>query len=157
VPPDAQYCPNCGQNLRQPTPTPRSPSASYSFPDPDASSARTLTLVAIVFQLIFFLIGIFAALFVFSATAGVPFGFSLAFVFGAIFVFAFALSVIWIALDYLFVYRNLQRESDVPKARMPALVLGVIQLIFGGLIPGVLLIVAYIKIGESMRRRGQQY
>ncbi len=40
----------------------------------------------------------------------------------------------------------------VNEAETPSLVLGIIQLIFGGLIPGILLIVAYVKIKASLHR-----
>jgi len=71
---------------------------------------------------------------------------------GLIFGVGFAISIVWIALDYFLVYVNLQTQANVPRARTPALVLGIIQLLTGGLIPGILLLIAYVKIGDSMRR-----
>jgi hypothetical protein len=64
-------------------------------------------------------------------------------------------SVIWIVLDYLLIYRNLGSLTDIPNAKTPALVLGIVQIFLGGLIPGVLLIIAYLKIGESINNRRQ--
>jgi hypothetical protein len=74
-------------------------------------------------------------------------------IFFTVFAIGFVISIIWIALDYFLVYRNLGSAITIPNARTPALVLGIIQLIFGGLIPGILLIVAYLKIGDSVRDR----
>lgn len=72
-----------------------------------------------------------------------------------VFSISFLVSILWIALDYYLVYRNLGSTSTIASAKTPSIVLGVVQLIFGGVIPGILLIVAYIKIGDSMQRRGQ--
>jgi hypothetical protein len=85
---------------------------------------------------------------------GVP-GFTFGIV-GLIFAIGFLISIIWMALDYFLIYRNLATQNTVASARTPALVLGILQLIFGGLIPGILLIAAYVKVGDSMRRRGQR-
>ena len=75
--------------------------------------------------------------------------------FAFVFSLSFLVSIVWIALDYFLVYRNLGSTSTIASAKTPSIVLGVVQLIFGGVIPGILLIVAYIKIGDSMQRRGQ--
>jgi archaellum component FlaG (FlaF/FlaG flagellin family) len=176
----AAFCPNCGYSLR-PAPKASAP-ISFGGIDDDASTARTLTLVAIILQAIFFAIGILGVLFFvisipISSTSGShtvilngtlttitqPTYFtssapSIAFgIFGLVLVFVFAISILWIALDYFLVYRNLESPVTIPSARSPALVLGILQLIFAGVIPGILLIVAYVKIGDSMRRRGQTY
>ena len=146
---DAFFCPSCGRNLKQSA----SPLPASSGLDSDASTAKTLTLVAILLQLVFFVVGIFVASFVLLVAAGV-FGLS---IFAFIFVIGFLVSVIWIALDYFLIYKNLESPVTVPRARTPAIVLGIVQLIVGGLIPGILLIIAYVKIGDSMRKTGQQY
>ncbi|MDG6996336.1 MAG: zinc-ribbon domain-containing protein [Nitrososphaerota archaeon] len=157
---DNQFCPACGRNLKQAQPTsqPITGQAYYGGVDPDASAARMLTLIAIILGAIFFIVGLFVSMFVLFGTSffmGAPLmvvGF-----FPMMFGFGFLISILWIALDYFLVYRNLFSSNDIPNARTPALVLGVMQLIFGGVIPGILLIIAYVKIGDSMRRRGQAY
>ncbi len=134
--------------------------------DSDASTAKTLTLVAIIFQIIFFVIGIFeviASLALLSFSTGVttstgttvtsqavPLG-GLAIV-SLVFSFALLIGIIWIVLDYILIYKKLATER-VQEAEIPALVLGIIQLIFGGLIPGILLIIAYVKIKDSLNRK----
>jgi heme/copper-type cytochrome/quinol oxidase subunit 2 len=133
--------------------------------DSDASTAKTLTLVAIILQVVFFVIGIFeviafAALFSFRSSVttstgttvtsqGVPLS-GLAII-SIVFSFALLIGILWIALDYFLIYKKL-KEERVREAETPSLVLGIIQLIFGGLIPGILIIVAYVKIRDSVRR-----
>ncbi len=126
--------------------------------DSDASTAKTLVLVAIIFQAIFFVIGIFEviALAAFLTVTTVPptsstlslgaFG-----IITVVFSAALAIGILWIVLDYFLIYKRL-KEERVREAETPALVLGIIQLIFGGLIPGILLIIAYVKIRDSLHR-----
>ena len=76
-------------------------------------------------------------------------------IFAGIFAIIFAISIVWIFLDYFLVYRNLKSPLDLPKAQSPALILGIIQLLFGGFIPGILLLVAYLKIGDAMKAKEQ--
>ena len=132
--------------------------------DSDASTAKTLTLVAIILQAVFFVIGIFevigVAAFLAVTTTSVgnvtsvrstPVG-VLGFI-SLIFAAALAIGVLWILLDYLLVYKKLSKER-VKEAETPSLILGIIQLIFGGFIPGILLIIAYVKIKDSLNRHG---
>ena len=128
--------------------------------DSDASTAKTLTLVAIILQVVFFVIGLFVVLgFVIAMTTytapGVvtttgPSPFLFTGIFGAIFL----VGLLWILLDYFLIYKKLVEEK-VEEAESPALILGIIQLLFGGFITGILLIVAYVKIKDSVRNRQQ--
>ena len=140
--------------------------------DSDASSAKSLVFAAIIIQLVFFLIGIlgvfgFAALFGLAtnvtATGSTPgttistvpsLGFGLFFM---LFSGFFLIGLVWILLDYFLVYKRLE-SGNVREAETPVLVLGILQLLFGGIISGILLIIAYTKIGDSIRRnpRNQQ-
>jgi hypothetical protein len=122
------------------------------FPDPDASTARSLTLAAIILQALLFLLFVFVFGFFFM----IPFGGGLP-VFGfmaGIFTIGLFTGILWVILDYFLVYANLSNEVRFPRARTPALVLGIIQLLTGGVVSGVLLIIAYVKIGDSLRARG---
>ena len=126
--------------------------------DSDASTAKTLALVAIILQAVFFVIGIFeiiglATLLTITTvpptSTTLPLG---AFgIIAIVFAAALAIGILWIALDYFLIYKKL-KEERVREAETPSLVLGIIQLIFGGLIPGILLIVAYVKISDSLHR-----
>ena len=139
--------------------------------DSDAQSAKTLTLVALLLQAVFFAIGILTVLgfaFFAATSPGVtttgpggqtttlttaPSGFLA--LFGIVFGGIFLVGLIWILLDYFLIYKRLS-EGNVRGAETPSLVLGIIQLIFGGVITGILLIIAYVKIGDSIRRNQQQ-
>lgn len=133
--------------------------------DSDASTAKTLTLVAIVLQLVSFVLVVLAAVFfavVFSigritttygnvtkVVSSTPY-FPIAF-FSAILAVFFLIGLFWILLDYFLIYNKLAKEQ-VKEAETPSLVLGVVQLIFGGVITGILLIVAYVKIRDSLEK-----
>jgi len=138
--------------------------------DSDARTAKTLTLVALLLQTVFFVIGILVvtaliaiSLSSFVQTTGpggqtttlstAPSGF-FAF-FGIVLGFIFLIGFLWILLDYFLIYRRLAK-GDVKGAETPSLVLGIIQLIFGGVITGILLIIAYVKINDSLERNHQQ-
>ena len=66
----------------------------------------------------------------------------------------FLIGLVWILLDYFLVYKRLE-SGNVREAETPALVLGILHLLFGGIISGILLIIAYTKIGDSLRRNQQ--
>ena len=128
--------------------------------DSDASTAKTLTLVVIILQAVFFVIGIFEviALIAFlvvvptvTPTNAIP-SLDVSGIIAIVFSAALAIGILWIALDYFLVYKRL-KEEKVREAKTPTLVLGIIQLILGGLIPGILLIVAYVKIKDSLNRQ----
>ena len=128
--------------------------------DSDASTAKTLALVAIILQAVFFVIGIFEviALIAFlvvvptvTPTNAIP-SLDVSGIIAIVFSAALAIGILWIALDYFLVYKRL-KEEKVREAKTPTLVLGIIQLILGGLIPGILLIVAYVKIKDSLNRQ----
>ena len=128
--------------------------------DSDASTAKTLALVAIILQAVFFVIGIFEviALIAFlvvvptvTPTNAIP-SLDVSGIIAIVFSAVLAIGILWIALDYFLVYKRL-KEEKVREAKTPTLVLGIIQLILGGLIPGILLIVAYVKIKDSLNRQ----
>ncbi|EQB65154.1 MAG: hypothetical protein AMDU3_IPLC00003G0006 [Thermoplasmatales archaeon I-plasma] len=126
--------------------------------DSDASTAKTLVLVAIILQAVFFVIGVFEviALAAFLTVTTVPptstrLSLGALGIISIVFSAALAIGILWIALDYFLIYKKL-KEERVREAETPSLVLGIIQLIFGGLIPGILIIVAYVKIRDSVRR-----
>lgn len=121
--------------------------------DSDADLAKTMTILAMAIQALFFLLGVFMASFLLPIQAVGPGGFMMfpMVFFSFLFGFGFLIGILWILMDYLLVYRPLA-ESRVQSAESSSIVLGILQLIFGGLIPGILLIVAWIKIRDSLRR-----
>ena len=172
------FCPSCGTSLRNSASSlvrPNSPRFTTDRPDAEANTAKTLTLVAMIVQVLFIgLIGLGAA--TLGALSGVvnsiattttvsgttvtysnPFR-SPSFVMGfvaTILGIGIVVSVIWVVLDYLLIYKNLRAVSTIESAKTPALILGILQIFFGGVIPGILLIFAYLKIGESINNKRQ--
>lgn len=57
---------------------------------------------------------------------------------------------LWFWLTYLAVY--LKMKDGLPeKAEKPSLLLGILQLLFGGLLSGVLLLISWVKIRDYLR------
>lgn len=90
----------------------------------DLETATTLALVAIIFDII-------------------------GFVFALLTIFLVILPFIFMILNYVFVYARL-KDNHADMAQTPALVLGIIELLFGGVIPGILLIICYVKINDGI-------
>lgn len=120
-----------------------------------AESAKTLTLVAIIIEAVFSLLltvyflvilGLTAAV---SSGPGFP-GLGLAFLFIIGLIFGL-IGLLWVLLDYFLVYKRIL-EENIASARDTSLILGIIQLILGGVVPGILLIVAYTQLSNSMSR-----
>ena len=135
--------------------------------DSDASTAKTLTLVVIILQSVFFAIGAFGTLIIalfFAASRTITYNGTvtstvvntggLAIV-GLIVSIFFAIAIVWILLDYFLIYKKLA-DGKVREAETPSLVLGLIQLILGGVITGILLILAYVKIRDSLEKNPPQ-
>ncbi len=129
--------------------------------DPDAQTARTLTLVAIIIQLIFFvLVGIFLFLIDMVLTSsfftvpvnGTPAGFNPAGIYIVVIGIISLIGLFWILLDYFLIYKPLG-EGNVRSTESPAIILGILQLLIGGFIPGILIIIAWIKIRDSLRNK----
>ncbi len=127
--------------------------------DSDASTAKTLVFVALILEVVVFIIGLLgvllflAAAAAFSASSGTgnPMSINVGFSFFGLFIFIFfPIAIIWVLLDYFLIYKHLS-QGEVAAAESPALILGVIQLVLGGIITGLLLIIAWVKIRDSMR------
>lgn len=106
-----------------------------TYPDPaqaDIESAKTLCLVAIVFY------GVFGAIFTFIGIV-LPF-----------LLFFGIVPLLFLVLAYTTVYKPLIEGRPV-DAQTPALVLGIISLFIGGVISGILLLVAYAKASSAAR------
>jgi len=111
---------------------------------------QLIVFVAGLVGIFFFLVTAFA---VTSPMNGVPApAFAGIGIFGVILASLFIVGIIWLLLDYFLIYVNL-KEEHVERAETPALVLGILQLILGGIITGILIIVAYVKIKDSLNRR----
>ncbi|MDH2905973.1 MAG: hypothetical protein PXX82_06445 [Methanomassiliicoccales archaeon] len=126
--------------------------------DRDANSAKTFTFFAIMLQLLFFLIDLVVvapSLSLFTMPAGTtakpPPGLgSFSILFASFFFFGF----VWVLLDYLLIYKNLEDER-IKEAKTPALILGILQIPLGGIIVGILLLAAYTRIKYSIAGSSQ--
>lgn len=87
-------------------------------------TAATLALVAIILDVLGFLFGLF-----FLPLVILPF--------------------IFMVLNYVLIYSRI-KEGHAEMALTPALVLGILELIFGGVVPGILLIICYVKINDGI-------
>lgn len=132
----------------------------------DLETARMLTLVAMIFQAIFLLIGLFVFLFfvvggflMASAVAASIQGTTLTqpqsqpmvalAILPLLIITGFGLlPLIFLLLTYFLVYKRLT-EGQVEVTLTPALILGILSLLLGGVISGILLIVAYVKIKDA--------
>ena len=136
----------------QPSYTPMGAMPPVVQPPPSAGTAKTLVIIALIFQLIgaviilpFLLI---LPLFAFAGGFGIILGVALG--------VGLLIGLFFLYAGYAWVYVRI-RNGQYAGARTPALILGIIGLIFGGFITGILYLIAYVKIGDSMRRRGQTY
>ncbi len=106
---------------------------------PSGGTAKTLILVGlildIVLEAILLVVGIVFLI--------VP-------VIGAL-LLAFALiGFVWIALVWIYSYSPV-RDGNYEAARTPTLVFAILSLITVSLIPGILFLIAYIKLGDAVR------
>ncbi len=114
-------------------------------PPPSAGTARTLVLIALIFQFIgsaiilpFLLI---LPLFAFAGGFGIILGIALG--------IGLLIGLFFLYIGYAWVYRRI-RDGQYEGARTPALILGILGLIFGGFLTGILYLIAYVKIGDAI-------
>ena len=128
--------------------------------DKDAESAKTLILVAIILEVVATALVIVASMLSFAvSSATVPPGsvgtvtvnpfLGLAITLMGIFL---VIGLLWIFLDYFILYKKVS-EGNIEEAESPSLILGIVQLLFGGLIPGILILIAHGKISNSINYR----
>lgn len=96
--------------------------------DADLSTARTLALIALFLDLI-------------------------GFVFALITIFLAVLPFILMFLDYFFIYKPLV-NGDARRAEVPTLLMGILQLFVGGVLSGIILLIAWVKIRDSIIKNG---
>jgi len=102
-------------------------------------TARTLILIGLVLQflavVVLFLVGLAAVSFL-GAIGGV------------LLAFAF-LGLVWGVLVYIYSYSPVN-EGSYEDARTPTLVIGILSLLFGGVLPGILYLIAWVKIRDAI-------
>jgi len=128
------------------------PPVGYSAPrfrPASASSAETLVFVALILQVIGGVILFGAILYLFGYAAYHPFPFAWVALIAAAIVGGVALLFLYLAYEYS--YRRIQR-GEYQEAQAPTLVLGILSL-FLGVIPGILYLVGYVKLGDAIREQ----
>jgi hypothetical protein len=105
---------------------------------PSGQTAKTLILVGLILQGIFVLI-----------LLGVGALFLIVFI--GIFILAAAfLGLVWLILVYLFSYRPAS-DGNYEAARTPTLVFMILSFLTFSLIPAILYLIAYVKLGDAVR------
>jgi hypothetical protein len=130
------------------SPVPASYSAAPNRP-PSAGSAETLVLVALILQVLGAVIVIALLLLLFGVTAYhlLRVAWVVALVAGVV----GAISLLFLFCAYEYSYLRIQR-GQYQEAQAPTLVIGILSL-FLGLIPGVLYLVGYLKLGDAVREQ----
>jgi hypothetical protein len=112
--------------------------------NPSGDTAKTLILVGVILDVVFEVI---------LVAVGVAFLGAPAPLLGGILLFFAVIGFVWIALVWLFSYARV-RDGDYDGARTPTLVFAILSIISIALIPGILFLIAYIKLGDAMREAG---
>ena len=113
--------------------------------NPSGDTARTLILIGLIFdflgEIILLILGIYIVIVGF-----------LVFALGVALLVLAILGFVWMALVWAYSYER-TRKGDYAGARAPTLVFGVLSLLSLALIPGILFLVAYAKLGDAVGER----
>jgi hypothetical protein len=113
-----------------------------SYVPPSAGTAKTLILVGLILEALFVLIGIVIGVLTL-----------LVFFIGAVYLVLAALGLVWLILIWLLSYNPI-REGRYEAARTPTLIFAILSIItLFSLLPGILYLVAYIKLGDAVREQ----
>ncbi len=119
--------------------------------DSDFRWAVILVRVSIYITAFFFLVFLAEAIYLFAGGAPLRLAYPISETIGRYYVLAIAMiEFLWFWLAYLTVYSNL-RNGSTEKAEMPSLLLGILQLLFGGILSGILLLISWVKIKDYLR------
>jgi hypothetical protein len=129
-----------------PSPVSNFPSG-YATRPPAAGTAETLVLVALILQVIGAALPIVAI----AALVGLAIFNPFPYIGGVIVLVAAvgALALLFLYFAYEFSYQRIRR-GEYGAAQAPTLVFGIISL-FLGVIPGILYLIAYVKLGDAVR------
>ena len=130
------------------------PTSPFAYPaprtrTPSGASAETLVLVALILQAIGAVILFGGILFLFGVAAFHPFPFAWLAALVAVIVGGVAVAFLYMAYEYA--YLRIQR-GEYQAAQTPTLIIGILS-IFLGLVPGILYLVGYAKLGDALREQ----
>lgn len=132
--------------------------------DESVESAKSLSLAAVVVQVIMtaflvFVLVAFLSYFVANPPANSVYGnvtISVSSITNTIIlivgVATGVVGILWVILDYYLVYMRI-KEGKIRASKDASLVLGILQLILGGIFSGVLLIMVYSQLNSSMSQQ----
>lgn len=130
--------------------------AGMMGPDPPSlGTTRLMVLLGLVFQLIFSLVfflfvGLFALLAATAAGLGIAF-----LIFPLIFLVLFGLiPLVLLYVAYEFVYKRV-KNRNYEGAKGPLLIIAIIEIIFGGVLPGIFYIIGYVKLNDVINESRQ--
>lgn len=116
-----------------------------------AESAKTLVLVSIILLAIFLIVSIFsnAAIRFILYLVLLPIPGTAPSAADISTLASIAVTIMWIVLNYFLIYKPIS-NGDYEGARNPSLALGILELLLGGFIPGILLLVAHGKLEDAL-------
>ncbi|MDG7043972.1 MAG: hypothetical protein JRN19_00945 [Nitrososphaerota archaeon] len=106
----------------------------------------TIILIAILSQALLTIIGIILT-FLLTIASIASKNISLIFFFSGFEVTISILGLVWVILDFILILNNLQ--NDLNKAKKASLILGILQFIFGGIIPGIIILILYLRLYKT--------
>ncbi len=103
------------------------------------NTAKILILIGLILQAIFVLVVLYLGLVLvfFPLLGGLVLGLAV-------------IGIFWIILVYLFSYRR-TADGDYQGARTPTIVFGILSLLTLSLLPAILYIIGYVKLGDAVR------
>lgn len=111
-------------------------------------SARTLVLVAMILQIVFILLASISWL----VRLGIAIATSSHFEFlttSDLSIPAVALFIFWVLINYYILYKPIAKD-EIELVVSPALALGILELILGGIVPGILILVAHSRMERAL-------
>lgn len=143
-----------GSTRMRPAASPVQPGMMGAEP-PSLSTTRIMVLLGLIFQLIFslFFFLVVGVLGVIAATAA---GLGLVvFIVPLILLIFFGLIPLFLLyVAYAFVYKRI-RDRQYEAAKGPLLVLAILEIIIGGVLPGIFYIIGYVKLGDVINETRQ--
>ncbi|MDG7039861.1 MAG: hypothetical protein JRN66_01175 [Nitrososphaerota archaeon] len=106
----------------------------------------SITLIAILSQTLLTILGVILT-FLLTITSIVSKNINLIFLFSGFEVTISILGLVWVILDFILILNNLQ--NDLEKAKKASLILGLLQFIFGGIIPGIIILILYLRLPKT--------
>ncbi len=106
----------------------------------------SIILIAILSQTLLTILGVILT-FLLTITSIVSKNINLIFLFSGFEVTISILGLVWVILDFILILNNLQ--NDLEKAKKASLILGLLQFIFGGIIPGIIILILYLRLHKT--------